>query len=226
MDEDKTRLTQVEFSGPAGRLEGLVNATGDEPARAIAVLAHPLPSAGGTMHTKTVFHTAKALARIGCPVLRVNFRGVGRSQGQFDDGPGEMADYQAALNFMAARYPEVKEIWAVGVSFGGWIAPTVGARDSRVTALLAIAAPVNRRDFGPVLTAAKPVFLIHGERDEIIPLREVRKFYGRLSEPKELAVIDAADHLFDGKLMELGDAVEDLLQDFPEAPRDGKPPNA
>ena len=215
MGEDEARLSAVEFSGPAGRLEGLVNAIGDGTPRAIAVLAHPLATAGGTMHTKTAFHVAKALARIGCPVLRFNFRGVGRSEGTFDDGPGELADFRAALDFMLARYPNVREVWAAGVSFGGWVALVAGAADSRVTALMGVAVPVMRRDLEAVVAAGKPVFLIHGERDELIPLGEVRKFYGRLPEPKELVVIDAADHLFDGKLGELGEAVEDLLRDFP-----------
>lgn len=215
MKGDEGRLSSVDLSGPAGRLEGLINAKADDDVRAIAVLAHPLPTAGGTMHTKTVFHVAKALARIGCPVLRFNFRGVGRSEGSFDDGPGELEDFRAALDFMRARYPNVKETWAAGVSFGGWAALAAGAVDPRVTALLGVAVPVTRRDSEAVVAAGKPVFLIHGERDELIPLREVRKFYARLPEPKEMVVIDSADHLFDGKLSELGDAVEDLLADFP-----------
>ena len=100
------------------------------------------------------------------------------------------------------------------MSFGAWVAMTAAAPDPRVTALIGIAPPVTRRDFSPVVAAAKPTFLIHGEMDELIPLKEVRKFYGQLAEPKELVVIDAADHLFDGKVTEVGDAIEDLLQDF------------
>ena len=92
------------------------------------MLAHPLPTAGGTMHTKAVFHAAKALARIDVPVLRFNFRGVGRSAGSFSDGPGEQEDFRAALAFMTARYPDVKRIWCGGMSFGSWVAMTVGRR--------------------------------------------------------------------------------------------------
>ena len=120
---DDIRAINVEISGPAGLLEGLINAkTGTEP-RAIAVLGHPLPTAGGTMHTKAVFHAAKALARIDVPVLRFNFRGVGRSAGSFSDGPGEREDFRAALAFMMARYPDVKRVWCGGMSFGSWVAP-------------------------------------------------------------------------------------------------------
>ena len=166
------------------------------------------------MHTKAVFHAARALARIGCPVLRLNFRGVGRSAGRFDEGRGEQDDFRAALDFMTARYPGVTRVWAAGMSFGAWVAMTVGADDARVSTLVGVAPPVNRYDFSPVVAAAKPTFLIHGEFDELCGVKDVRKFYGRLSEPKELVVIDSADHLFDGKVAEVGEAVEDLLQDY------------
>ena len=211
---DDIRLIAVDIPGPAGSLEGAINASASGDVRAVAVLAHPLPTAGGTMHTKAVFHAAKALARIGCPVLRFNFRGVGRSAGSFDNGRGEKDDFAAALDFMTARYPGVTRLWAAGMSFGSWMAMTAGAGDPRVTALIGIAPPVTKYDFSPVIAAAKPTFLIHGEFDELVPVKEVRKFYGRLSEPKELVVIDSADHLFEGKAAEVGDAIVDLLQDY------------
>ena len=214
---DDIRVVNVDVPGPEGLLEGLINtrieANGAQP-RAIAVLAHPLPTRGGTLHTKAVFHAAKALARIGVPVLRFNFRGVGRSAGSFSDGAGEHDDCRAALAFMKARYPEVKRLWCGGMSFGSWVAMTAGAADPDVTALIGIACPVNKYDYSTVVAAARPTFLVHGERDELIPVREIRKFYAALPEPKELVVIDAADHLFDGKASEVGDAIEDLLQDF------------
>jgi alpha/beta superfamily hydrolase len=211
---DDIRVTSVEIPGPAGPLEGLINAQAGRAPRAVAVLGHPLPTAGGTIHTKALYHAAKALARIDVPVLRFNFRGVGRSAGSFSGGPGEQDDFRAALDFMNARYPEVRRIWSGGMSFGSWVGMTVGAGDHRATALIGIACPVDRYEYSSVISAGKPAFLIHGERDELIPLKEMRKFYARLSEPKELVVIDGADHLFDGKVTEVGDAVEDLLQDF------------
>jgi len=211
---DDIRVITVDMSGPAGLLEGLINAQPGAEPRALAVLAHPLPTRGGTMHTKAVFHAAKALARIGVAVLRFNFRGVGRSDGSFSDGPGEQEDCRAALAFMMARYPDVKRIWCGGMSFGSWVALTVGATERNVTALIGIACPVNKYDYSAVVSAGKPTFLVHGERDELIPQKEIRKFYAMLPEPKELVVIDGADHLFDGKVSEVGDAIEDLLQDF------------
>ena len=211
---EELRLINVTLPGPSGGLEGLIYAGVSREPRAIAVFAHPLPTAGGTMHTKGVFHAARALARIGCPVLRFNFRGVGLSAGTFDEGRGERDDFRAAVDFMSQRFPAVTRIWAGGMSFGAWVGMLAGAEDPRVSTLIAVAPPVTSYDFSPVVAAAKPTFLIHGEFDELVPLKEVRKFYGRLSEPKELVVIDGADHLFDGKVSEIGDAVEDLLADY------------
>jgi alpha/beta superfamily hydrolase len=210
----------LEIAGPAGSLEALLDkpASGEAP-RAAMVFAHPLPTGGGTMHTKVVYHTAKALSRIGCAVLRFNFRGAGRSEGVFDDGRGELDDYRAALDFMAAQFPGV-QLWGGGFSFGAYVGLTVGIEDERVRLLLGIAPPLSRYDFTGVAHSAKPKFFIQGERDEICPIQKMWEFYGQCEEPKELVVIDAADHLFDGKVSEVAEAVEDLLGDFPSGPED------
>jgi uncharacterized protein len=165
------------------------------------------------MHTKVVYQGAKALARIGCAVLRFNFRGAGSSDGVFDGGAGEQDDFRAALDVMHARHPGAP-LWAAGMSFGSWVGLTVGAFDPRVSLLLGIAIPPGR-DFSAVRDSAKPKFFIHGERDDICPLREVRDLYARAAEPKELVVIDGADHLFEGKVGDVADAIEDLLGDWP-----------
>ncbi len=221
--------TVTDLVGPAGQLEALV----DEPAqvrdgssqvsmshpRAAVVFAHPHPQFGGTMHTKVVYQGAKGLARLGCAVLRFNFRGVGRSQGTFDAGDGEKADFRAALDYMAAAYPGV-DLWAAGFSFGSWIALEVGAADERVKALIGIAPPVatsvsgQEYGFTNTLASTKPKFFVQGEADEVCPLEAMWAFYGRLQEPKEFVVIDAADHLFEGRTQEVGDALEDLLAGF------------
>ncbi len=203
------------IDGPAGRLEVLLDEPSSPPdgLRAAVVFAHPHPQYGGTMHTKVVYQAAKALSRIGCAVLRFNFRGVGASEGRFADGIGEAEDYRAALDFMRRRYPSSR-MWAAGFSFGAWIALTTAARDPAVSALIAVAPPVDRYDFEGVAESRTPKFFIHGERDELCPLKAVQQFYARCSEPKELVVIDAADHLFDGKTLEVADAIEDLLGDW------------
>jgi alpha/beta superfamily hydrolase len=201
-----------EIPGPVGTLEALLDVPTGTP-RAAVVFAHPLPIKGGTMHTKVVFQSAKALSRIGCVVLRFNFRGVGLSAGSWDNGRGEMDDYRAAADFLSGRYPDL-EMWAAGFSFGSYIAMTSGADDDRMCALIGIAPPVNRYEFASVKLSTKPKFIVHGESDELIPLKAVREFYAQLQEPKEFVEIDRANHLFDGQASEVGDALEELLTDF------------
>ena len=201
-----------EIPGPAGPLEALLDLPPGEP-RAVAVFGHPHPLHGGTMHTKALYQAAKAMPRIGVAALRFNFRGVGRSAGVFDAGPGEKEDFRAAIAFVSERFPDLP-IWAAGMSFGSWVGMTTGAEDPRVSLLLGVAPPVDRYDFGSLTTCTLPKFIIHGESDELISIKEIRKFYAQLPEPKELVTIEDADHLFDGKTSLVGEAVEDLLADF------------
>lgn len=207
-------MTEVvrEIPGPLGPLECLIEHPAGAP-RAAVVFAHPLPTEGGTMHTKVVFQGAKALGRIGCVVLRFNFRGVGRSAGEWDRGVGELSDFRAGIDYMAGRFPGL-DIWAAGFSFGSYIAMTAGADDDRVCALIGIAPPVDRYKFATVRLSTKPKFILHGEEDELIPLTRVRQFYASLPEPREMVQIDRANHLFEGQAGEVGDALEELLGDF------------
>ena len=223
-----------EIAGPVGPLEVLLDEPPDERGvnrdglvetgrstglRAAVVFGHPHPQYGGTMHTKAVYQSAKALARIGCAVLRFNFRGVGKSEGEFDQGDGEMADFRSALDYLAARYPGTP-LWAAGFSFGAWVALETGAVDPRVELLIGIAPPVATSvsgmtyTFPNTLASTKPKFFVQGEADDVCPIEGMWAFYGKLEEPKELVVIDAADHLFDGRTQEVGEALQELLVDF------------
>jgi alpha/beta superfamily hydrolase len=219
----------LEFQGPAGRLEALL----DEPAaargvdgdgrvqsgsgagaRAAVVFAHPHPQYGGTMHTKVVYQSAKALARIGCAVVRFNFRGVGQSDGAFDNGEGEKRDFLAALDFMRQRYPGVP-LWAAGMSFGSWIALTAGAEQPDVALLLGIAVCSDRYDF-EVVRSSRQVQVLHPRRTgRDHAARADSRFLRAMRRPEELVIVDGADHLFDGKVSEVADAIEDLLEDWP-----------
>ena len=217
--------TVTDLKGPAGRLEALLDLpapglkTRPTNARAAVVFAHPHPQYGGTMHTKAVYQGTKGLTRIGCAVLRFNFRGVGGSEGTFDSGAGEMQDFIAALDYMAAKYPGVT-LWAAGFSFGAWVALEVGATDDRVSVLIGVAPPVvtsvsgMEYTFPNTLESTKPKFFVQGEADDVCPLEGMWTFYGKLHEPKELVVIDDADHLFEGKTQDVGEALEDLLGDY------------
>ena len=215
--------TITDLTGAAGRLEAALEPPADGRAdgdiRGAVVFAHPHPQFGGTMHTKAVYQGAKGLSRIGCAVLRFNFRGVGHSEGQFDQGDGEKQDFSAATDYMAKRYPGAR-IWAAGFSFGAWVALEAGAADDRVSTLIGIAPPVAtsvsgmQYSFPLTLESTKPKFFVQGEADEVCPLEALWRFYGQLKEPKEIVVIDGADHLFEGKTTEVGEALEDLLGDY------------
>jgi alpha/beta superfamily hydrolase len=217
-----------EIQGPAGRLEalldmppahrgvtseGLATAGAADGVRAAVVMGHPHPQFGGTMHTKGVYHATKGLTRIGCAVLRFNFRGVGKSDGVWDEGQGELDDFRAAIDFMADRYPGTP-LWAAGMSFGSWVGLNVGCEDARISALLGVATPVTKWDFEQVARSQKPKFLVHGEQDEICGFKDIMAFYSRAAEPKEIVIIDGSDHLFTGRASEVADAVEDLLGDW------------
>ena len=208
---------RLNLTGPMGPLEALLDEPRPAPAalRAAVVFAHPLPTHGGTMHTKTVFQGAKALVRIGCAVLRFNFRGVGASAGTFNEGMGEADDFRAALDFMYARYPG-EPLWAAGFSFGSWIALETGAADPRVSLLIGIAPPIARDNytFTNTLETTKPKFFVQGGLDELCSVKDMWAFYAKLKEPKELVVIDGANHLFEGKTREVGEALEELLGDY------------
>lgn len=214
----------VIFKGPVGEIEGLLE--GPESPRAIVVFAHPHPllGGGGTMHTKAVYQGSKGLLRIGCAVLRFNFRGVGLSEGVFDNGIGERDDFTAALNFAAATFPGTP-IWAAGFSFGAWIALETGAADPRVSVLIGIAPPwtfqrnaeeTTREGYSwpNTLACEKPKFFVQGESDELCAIQDMWAYYAKLKEPKELVVIDAANHLFEGQTPEVGEALEELLGDY------------
>src|SRR5260221_5090245 len=163
--------------GPAGRLEALLGAPAETP-KAAVVFAHPLPTHGGTMHTKAVYQAMKGVVRAGCAVLRFNFRGVGASAGSFTGGPGEKDDFTAALDYMSARYPDLR-LWSAGFSFGAWIALETGAADDRVTVLFGVAPPVVKEgyDFPNTNRSTKPKFFSQGEADAICRFQDMCRIY-------------------------------------------------
>jgi alpha/beta superfamily hydrolase len=202
-----------EIPGPVGRLEALLerpHGAPGAPPRAAVVFAHPHPLHGGTMHTKGVYRGTKALASLGCAVLRFNFRGVGGSEGTFDNAVGELDDMRAGVDFMATRYPGV-ELWTAGFSFGAYVALTAGALDDRVARLIGIAPALHMYDFGVVRQSRKPKYFVQGELDELCPLANLQAFFEELPPPKQLAIVPGANHLFKDKMAELGAAVIEVL---------------
>jgi uncharacterized protein len=196
---------------PAGRLETRLEGNTDSPI-AVAIVA---PELGQTMLSRVVHHIAHGLVRLNCAVIRFNFSGTGASPGDPNEPLSKIADYRALLDIAAQSFPDTP-IWAVGHSFGSAVAMNVGAADPRVTLLLGVGLLVGEFDYDLVVEAEKPTFIIHGEADDRCALQVVRRFYGSLSEPRELIVIDGADHTFDGHASELTEAIEDLLADWQE----------
>lgn len=198
----------VTFVGPAGRIEGIYRPADDPPGA--AVVCHPHPQHGGTMHTKVVFRTAKALERSGWAVLRFNFRGVGRSGGSFADGAGEADDVRAALDWLADRHPGTP-LAVAGFSFGSIVGLPVGAEDDRVAWLVGIGVPTDRFPFDELSGVTKPKLFVQGARDEHGSVERLRLDLARVGQPWDLVVVEGADHFFAGRLGELERAIADWI---------------
>ena len=207
------RIESHWIAGPAGRLEAILEEPeSDEAApRSLAVVCHPHPLYGGTMHNKVVYRIARALRRGGAAVLRFNFRGVGRSEGTFAQGIGERDDVRAALDFLQWRFPETP-LCLMGFSFGAWVGLTVGASDSRVVALVGLGVPVAISDMSFLREVTKPKLFIQGTLDEFGPADQMQAFHASLAEPKQTHWVQGADHFFAGKLEEVQAAVREFLE--------------
>jgi hypothetical protein len=203
------------LEGPAGRLEALLNA-GAENATHAALVCHPHPLFGGTLHNKVVFHTMKALHSFGFPVLRFNFRGTGLSQGEHDHGAGEVDDVRTALNWLDSAF-HLPLIFA-GFSFGAAVGMRAACGDARVQAVIGAGtpvAPVAADTEAPrvytyefLQECLKPKLLISGARDQFGPREKLEALVNSIPEPKKLVVIEGADHFFEGRLRELREAIE------------------
>jgi len=194
------------LEGPAGRLEALLW-TSPRPSPALAALVcHPHPLFGGTLHNKVVFHVARTLHRLGIPVLRFNFRGTGLSEGAHDSGHGERDDVRAALDYMAREFPGLPILLA-GFSFGAWVGLRVGCEDARVVELVGLGLPVNSSNLDYLRECTKPKLLIQGGNDQYGAREKVEALVAELPEPKQLVVIEGADHFFARKLKEVDAAL-------------------
>lgn len=207
--------------GPAGRLESLLWSVAENPNGTVplaAIVCHPHPLFGGTMHNKVVYQTAKTLHRFGLPVLRFNFRGVGASEGSHDKGLGEREDVSAALDFLSGAYPGAPLLVA-GFSFGSWVGLRVGCADARVTHLIGLGLPVSDlvgdRGFSYLDACAKPKLLAAGEFDQYGPPHQlnalVEQFPPQSKQQTSVAVIRGADHFFTGHLAGLDSAIANWL---------------
>jgi uncharacterized protein len=197
--------------GPAGRLEAILwtPVRSDSPLLA-AVICHPHPLFGGTMHNKVVYNAAKTMDALGIPVLRFNFRGAGLSGGTHDNGRGEQGDVQAALDFLAAQFPGIPLLVA-GFSFGSLVGLRVGCRDARVIELIGLGIPVNSSDFSFLADCPKPKLFVHGSNDKFGVRKKVEETVAALSGENRLIVVEDADHFFAGHLDEFNTAIATWL---------------
>jgi len=167
-----------------------------------ALVCHPHPLYGGTMHNKVVFKVAQALQMLGMPTLRFNFRGVGHSTGTYDEGRGEMDDVRFALEFLSRRYPGLPVILA-GFSFGASVALRVAAIDDRVQAMIGLGVPARMLDGEYLQGSHKPKLIIQGTKDEQAPYVLTAEWFEQVAAPKSLVAVQGADHFFQGHLDEV-----------------------
>ena len=175
-----------------------------------ALVCHPHPLFGGTLHNKVVYQAAKALDSRGIPVLRFNFRGAGLSEGTHDRGRGERDDVRVALDFLAAEFPGAALLLA-GFSFGGWVGLRVGCEDQRVIKLIGIGAPVNDSDFSYLQSCSKPKLFVHGGNDQFGDRHKLENILAVLPGENLLVVVEGVDHFFTGKIEQLGQAIANWL---------------
>jgi uncharacterized protein len=204
------------LDGPAGRLEAVLN-RGEDSATHVALVCHPHPLFGGTLHNKVVFHTMKALHSFGFPVLRFNFRGAGLSQGKHDDGRGEVDDVRAALDWLDHEF-HLPLIFA-GFSFGAAVGLRAACPDMRVKAIIGVGLPVapigdRAYQYGFLQSCSKPKLFVSGGHDQFGPRPQLERAVESVSEPKKLVIIEGVDHFFEGRLQELRETIEAWVRDL------------
>ncbi len=202
-----------------GQLEAIIKEPGEQPPRGCALVLHPHPLGGGTMHNKVVFRAAAALNDAGLVTLRVNFRGVGQSSGSHDEGRGELDDVGAGLKYLETNYAGLP-ITLCGFSFGARVGLEVGISDPLVVNLISIGTPLNKYDFSFLSSCRKPILLVHGEHDEFGAASQVKQLASELEQwtKVELKIIPGADHFFAGHLDELKETLTSWMSQQLAAP--------
>ena len=221
-------MPEVIFNGPEGRLEGRFHqAKGETPP--IALLLHPHPQHGGTMNNRVVFQLFRSFTQRGFSALRFNFRGVGRSQGSFDDGLGEFSDAAAALDWVQAHNPDAPECWVAGFSFGARLGLRLLTKQRAGTGFIAVAPPVKNLDFSFLTSWPAAGLIVHGTNDTLVPLEGLRKWIEKLqgAHPVRFQPIEDASHFFEDHLAVLANVIHDYLdsldhpREFPSDPVNG-----
>ena len=215
MAPENSSIRSLSLAGPAGRLEALLNA-GSTSATHAAVVCHPHPLYGGTLHNKVVFHAMKALNSFGFPVLRFNFRGTGLSEGEHANGVEEVEDVRTALDWLEREY--TLPIIFAGFSFGAAVGLQASYADPRVPVLIGLGLPVvavesRNYNFEFLRTCTKPKLFVSGSRDQYAPPGQLEALVNTFADPKKLVRIEAGDHFFEGRLREMREALESWVRE-------------
>ena len=207
-------MPDIFVNGPEGRLEGRYR-HGPKPNAPVALILHPDPRYGGTMNNRVVYSVYQAFARRGFSVLRINFRGVGRSQGQFDNGTGELSDAASSLDWLQSINANAAGCWIGGFSFGAWIAMQVMMRRPEIDGFVAVAPPANLYDFAFLAPCPSSGVIVQGDRDELVPEPAVAKFAEKLGAQRDITVdyrvVPGANHLFQDCMEAFTGQVDDYL---------------
>lgn len=208
-------MPEVIFNGPEGRIEGRYQhaKTNNAP---IALILHPHPQHGGTMNNKVVYALYQNFVQRGFSTLRFNFRGVGRSQGIFDNGQGELSDAASALDWMQIHNPNASACWIAGFSFGAWISMQLMMRRPEITGFISIAPPASTNDFSFLAPCPASGLIVHGSDDEVVPVGSVDKLAQKLSSQKNIEidyrVVKGCNHFFNQHLDQLVGHIDDYLE--------------
>lgn len=211
-------MVEILFNGHAGRLEGRYHKS-DKPNAPVALILHPHPQYGGTMNNKVVYSLFSCFKDLGFSVLRFNFRSVGRSQGVFEDGPGELSDATVALDWLQHDNPDARQCWIAGYSFGAWIALQLLMRRPDINNFIAVSPPANEKDFAFLAPCPASGLIVQGGIDEIVNPHNVASLAKRLNMQRNIAVdfamIEEADHMYNNHLVDLykvtGNYILDVL---------------
>ncbi len=204
-------MPEVHFPGPEGRLEGRYHPMPEKDAP-IALILHPHPQYGGTMNNPVTYQLHYAFRDLGFTVLRFNFRGVGRSQGEFDQGIGELSDAASALDYLQAMHEGSKACWVAGFSFGAWIGMQLLMRRPEINGFISVAPPAHMYDFSFLAPCPSSGLIINGEADRIVPMDEVEKLSAKLKAQKGITIthttVPEANHFFEQGMEEMIDIVK------------------
>jgi alpha/beta superfamily hydrolase len=206
-------MAEIIITGPAGRLEGRYHQSGD--GAPVALVLHPHPMQGGTMNNKVSYVMYQTFVKLGFNVMRFNFRGVGKSEGAFDDGNGELSDAATMLDWLQAENPHAKGFWIAGFSFGAWISMQLLMRRPELSGFISTSPPANMYDFNFLAPCPVSGLLIQGDTDDVVPLEAVEALTKKLRQQKgiqiDLDIVKGADHFFTGKLPILSQSIEKYL---------------